>query len=1193
MYVVSITGETMITFERYSATNLYRISSTSPDGDGYLAFYLLAGDAADRLSIAQTWRSAVGYYVFLKDEPSNLAAFVQALDRFFAGAAPERTGWAWLTFAAESGTVEGTVANSSGGEAVLKTEQPAYPLHDHALRLMKNAPTSVVEPVSEDIRGFTVAVPAVPSEVGSMNTPDHSYDMHISLAGPSRGCIQSKMAVSDLAEFGWDVGLYYFVQGATSIVRQYYPVLNPYPETPVMLATSFDPVDVFNPDRTYMQFTEEQAASAHKMESTSSLGDEIPLPPFVMKSKFRTTYGEEIGLKPVSAPPPPGRRGARLVVMPLAYNDRGGVTESYVAPDGDFQMVILSGKPAGEGEIRDRHLLLGLSGLESVSFREHTDSVEGSVLSFFPFSPSFVPVFPLFGAGAKQQTTDTTPLIVDQDSKGNKYETSWITVGAPLPQNGKQPVAAYFAQPDGAALYGGQSEMVNDEDILPYLAAKAALLPAPEDTTCFPAAPVTGAVPATTEFGANFVQDLEFQILSPSRRTTIQEFSADLSPESKAAEETLAYGTTPQGLLAQIGDFQWKELILASNKDSKSGEVQSLMFTNLNPTLQAAFQTNQQFLVITSDKYLKEGGTTFQDTISIEGWPFFIDVSLNEIGNYRNVLIFKFGEGSVADRVRDVRTWTDPHNFNLTEDDNLKQLSDWLVAYIEDARERAKADAAFANFVELVDNPAWNGILALNVTIGLSDFPPELKGLLAGIDLNRFSAHHFGIDVNFVQSDGGELIMEPQSSLFGLIDYVDESIDSVEGVAALKVRRNRRMVKTLASVPAASSSSDNVPPFYAQPYEFVVLTLQVVFANSEIKNFTSTIKLTINQLFGEAVSNPDSTEDPNANAIILDGIYEDHNGARSYVFNIRESKFFRFVGRVVDYVQIVKAQFSTLQSVPVPGSDGDEIVQSRFSFWGTMSFYNVADDFDLFSFDRLSYASMYVDMSFALSVPDKPVFGFNPAAMTFDPTGSVARDNSVFRNFPLQLQGVVYNGNSTGRPTDMGFMTVKTPLTGYSNSVDNTWYALSFTINLGTAGALAASIGLTAQLYAAWSPVYDPRSKNPIAVSLRLPRGGGDRNQLSLQGILQLSIKSIKFNTTIDEDTHNRAFLLLFERIALRVLGMNLPSNATIDAVLFGNPNPGSTPSSLGWYFAYNTSTNNSTAPVRIDGQQLLESEEE
>src|SRR6185503_18788975 len=36
-------------------------------------------------------------------------------------------------------------------------------------------------------------------------------------------------------------------------------------------------------------------------------------------------------------------------------------------------------------------------------------------------------------------------------------------------------------------------------------------------------------------------------------------------------------------------------------------------------------------------------------------------------------------------------------------------------------------------FLALVDNPAWNGILALRVDVGLENFPDDLKGLLAGI----------------------------------------------------------------------------------------------------------------------------------------------------------------------------------------------------------------------------------------------------------------------------------------------------------------------------------------------------------------------------------------------------------------------------------------------------------------------------
>lgn len=1186
LYTVSAPGETMITFERHNATNLYRVSSASPGGDGYLVFYLIAGDATDALTAAQTWHDAIGYYVFLKQEPADLDSFVIALASFFAGASPARTSWAWLSFTPEAnGAIEGTIIHSTedAGLAAAETNAPSVPqLHNYAVNLMRQALLGTVEPPSDDIAKFTLVHPPVATKAADNEASDFqniaafSRDVHLSLTGPNRGCIMGKISASDFAVEGW-VGLYYFIQGATSIVPQFYPVVNVYPSTPVMFAMSFDPLDQLNPDRTYLQFTDEQREPVQAANAVAEYKEE-PLPPFVMDSKFRTIYGERIGLLPVTAPVPPGRRGARLVQQPLPD---GGY---YIAPDGDFMMVLLSDNSGSSSEREESNLLLGVSGLESIAFREESPTVEGNYVSFFPFMPAYVPVFPLL----KSETQPSSASVDNMSLITSRKDcvTSWITVGPPLTPTD----VLYFAQPDGAALYREEDGAGSDGNILTYFAATAAVLPDPKTTTCFPVAPVTTVVPATDEFGPDFIRNFELQILSPTRRAIIQQVSTSLSQASESASDdddaTEKYGTTPQGFLTKVDGFQWKELLLASNTDVNTGTVQSLAFTDLNPTLQAAFQTNQQFLVITSDTYLKEGGTKFQNTIPIEGWPFFIDVSLNEVGNYRNVIISKFSEGSVTERVRDTRLWTDPTNFNSTEDDNLNKLSSWLVAYIENARERAAHDAAFANFVEIVDDPEWNGILALNVTIGLSDFPPELKGLLAGIDLERFAAHHFGINVNFVQPDGnGGLEMVPQSSMFGLIDYVDESL------AASNIQNVEESQSTAKEFAPVVLEANGNPPFYEQPYQFVVLTLQVVFSNSEIKNFTSTIKLTINQLFSEAVRNPDSS-DLEANAIILDGSYEDHNGARSYVFNIRKSIYFRLIGKVVDHVEIIKAQFSTLQSIPVPGTT-DEIVQSRFSFWGTMGFYNVADDFDIFSFDSLSYASMYVDMSFALSAPETPLFGFNPAAMTFDPLGSKARNNSVFKNFPLQLRGVVYNGNSTGRPTDMGFMAVKTPLTGYSNSIDNTWYALSFTLNLGTPGALAASLGFTAQMYAAWSPVFDTRTKNPISVNFQLPRGGGNKSQLSLQGVLQLAIRSIKFNTTLDDETGNRAFLLIFERIALRVLGLNLPTNATLDAVLFGNPDPDSTPGSLGWYFAYNKTTTSALASTREQKQLPIKSEVE
>ncbi len=1161
-------------FERYNATDLFLVGSSSPGDAGYVAFYLIAGDAGQTLTIGQTWNTVAGYYLFLRHEPTDLAAFAAALSGFFASATPQHTGWAWLVFTpgeqpALAGTVVDAVENSG---AVVLAATTDLRLYNYAAPLMQGTPVQAVAADLDNITGFQFAYPPI---AGSP-PPNFAGDIHLPLVGAHRGCLLGEVTIGDFsnnASSGWNIGIYYFVQGASSIVSQYYPVFTPEAGLQVMFRMSLDPVDQLNPDRTYLQFTDVSFLLVQDPANPMQFSIEQAAMPGALMSAFRTIYGDRIALVPVTSTAG-GGRPAKLVLQPLPSN--GGEQEYYFTPDGDFCLAVLPGT-SGSGSEREQHdLMPGLSGLESIGFRPHTAATEGNVLSFFAGNAAYVPVFPLLGAS----TAGAQPLLTSE------YVTAWMSVGAPIALETPPDSVLYFAQPDGAPLYGDSGTAANADssaDILSYFPAAAALLPMPSRSACFPAAPIAAAMAATGEFGAGFIRNLELQVLSPFRQTAIRQFSAGQASAFKEAGRGSAekYGTTPQGLLVKTEGFQWKELLLASNTDSaQGGAAQSLSFTDLNSVLQAAFQTNQQFLVITWDKYLKEDGTLFQDTISIEGWPFFLNVGLSQPGDYRNVLIFKFGEGTVADRVRDVRLWTDPEHFNQTENDNLQTLSDWLTVYIEDAKERAREDSAFASFAALVDNPAWNGILALNATIGISDFPPELKGLLAGIDLNRFSAHHFGIDVNFVQPDGsGGLQMAPQSSMFGLIDYIDESLVDPRAIYTQEHGDNGSDVEL---------PDPDFPPYYDHPYQFVVLALQVVFANSEIKNFTSTIKLTVNQLFGEAVLNPDNSTGPGVNAMILDGIYEDHSGSKAYVFNIRESVRYSLIGKIVDYVEITKAQFSTLQSVPVPGSEtGDEIVQSRFSFWGTMSFFNVAEDFDIFSFNRLSYAGMNVDMSFALSDSANPEFAFNPGETTFDMAGSEARNDSVFKNFPLQLQGIAYNGNSTGRPQDMGFMAVKTPLAGYQTTIDNTWNALAFTINLGTPGALAEAVGFTAQLFVAWSPVYAPANTNPINISLKLPRGGGNKNQISLQGVLQLTIRTIKFNTTVDDDG-NRAFLLLLERIALRVLGIGLPMHATLDAVLFGNPDPGAATDSLGWYFAYNKTG----ALAKTDGQQLFINDE-
>ena len=170
--------------------------------------------------------------------------------------------------------------------------------------------------------------------------------------------------------------------------------------------------------------------------------------------------------------------------------------------------------------------------------------------------------------------------------------------------------------------------------------------------------------------------------------------------------------------------------------------------------------------------------------------------------------------------------------------------------------------------MDIVTSDAWNGIIALQVDIGLDDFPDDIKGLLGGIDLSQFNGHHFGIDVNYVQLTAGKLTA-PKSSLFGLISYYDAAYARANGI----------------NIGNSGSSSSPINPG-ADGYNFTVLYLQVVFNNSVITDFNSLIRLSATSWFGEpAVANC---------TIDLIGSYEEHDNKPTYSFTTKKNQYYQF-----------------------------------------------------------------------------------------------------------------------------------------------------------------------------------------------------------------------------------------------------------------------------------------------------------
>lgn len=829
----------------------------------------------------------------------------------------------------------------------------------------------------------------------------------------------------------------------------------------------------------------------------------------------------------------------------------------YMVPQGALSLTLDSAyKPYVDSQ-EQMQLMCGLSATETISFTpqfiDATLTVTGTSdwLTFQPGQKAFALQFPV------QATQNVVGSNTKQEWLSDQYDTAWS--GLVMVNANNTPIV-YHAQPQGSALFSPTQD--SRSPLFDHLVTGSGVLSDAQQTIYVPMVPY-GKIATSSSKTVDYSL-FEKQILNPTRKAhiadIIQAQNIPASPNglhsARATGESGIPSTSPQGFYVNVNPQTgvWDVLQLASNQfmtaEGTMSEIFNLQFTPASTTLQTALQSNQLFLVISYNQQLSDGTyvlDNFSYEMEIAEWPFLLNVPKEPAnGKYKNVLIFKFCTGALIDKVQNIQGWNSPDTFNDKSNSGLPNLSMWLQQYIQSGMDQytVRKDTDYANFYNIATNPNWQGVIALGVDISVQDFPKELQGLLAGIDLNSFYAHHFGIDISIVNNNNGVVAMQPSSSMFALIDYQDPTFYGLDS--------NPDLYKAKAPI----NGSVN--------YDFVVLQLKIVFINSTIYNYNSYLALTVNKLFGEKINS--SNRD---NLIILTGTYENSNGVPSYTFMNTSDNILNLVNQnIITEVEIIKTTFVTV----VPQDDEESsTVYSKFSFWGFIN-YNNLEGFDLFSFGTesdsvnnhfkgLSYSNMYIDLTFQLETPTVKTFVFDIGQMAFDIGQSTPRVNSLYSHFPLQLSGISC-GNNSDTPTQQGYLNVSIPELQNQQSVSGEWYALVFNLNMGTLGALASSAGFTSSFMMAWCV-----GAQGAWAGVKLPGVNPQAPSFSLQGVLKLNIGSIMLQTATGTDSI--AYLMKINNIALDVFSLSFPPGGNISFMLFGNPASDAKPESLGWYGAY------------------------
>jgi hypothetical protein len=884
-----------------------------------------------------------------------------------------------------------------------------------------------------------------------------------------------------------------------------------------------------------------------------------------LATPLRSRQGAPITLYP--------RQNAALVFNPgTGAPGPGGAMQ--LAPAGDFELGCDAGPDPAD-------LLCGLNGTEAITFHPRRSGTTGDVLRFTPYQPAYASRFPFGEVSPVSAPFDPAPALLD-----DTRTTSWATVvssrGASVP---------YLAQPAGAALYGqGDPLSKQNPDILGWKAPAAAI----PDHAAFPLAPyaATGMLHAGT-FAPGAAGDFEREVIGPTRRRHIPAAGADASGD--------AYTTvTSSGLLATVKGGTWTQIRLAQTPPL------GLYFCSPTPTLQQAFQSGDLMLVAANKEYLGkafrgEGGCEgadplFSNHVDIGGWELAANVgTANRYADYRNVLIIKGRRGRLYDPMdvdhsllANPERWTAPASFAAPADQNQATglpgnpsaaetivLAQWLKDYFAAAWKSEDPD--LDRFRAVATDESWTGILVLRADI--AKVPDDLVGILAGVaDPDDFHAHHLGIEITPVSTKPGPIpgpTVSGTSSLFGLIDYTD----------------------SLFVPPQPGQPAQAVAPATDQTYDFRLLALKVLFANTAVDSFHSYAQLTATSWFDTPVDFQAEQSTNPYGAIVLEGTLQSDDGQPVYNMSTDTDTTFYFDHDVLAKLEITGAVMSTRDTgLQKDTTETDLLVRSWFGLTGFLDFKTprVVDEsvpggeypFDAYSFGSdpaepdaprrgLAFSNLGILMTFP---PDRPADSsliLDAAETRFDPVTSTARPGSLFRQFALDVAGL-RSGTAKTPPSACGYSQVVTGarLTGVDGY---DWWGVEYLLPLGTPGNLAGRTVLTARLLTAWAadPGRGLTTREPVdrtsaggyraAVALGLPGSEGGAKLIALQNVLKLSVGQIR----LLYDTGAGSFLLLFSEIALKLFGLlSIPPGSTLFS-LYGDPSGGGDPSGLGWYAMY------------------------
>jgi hypothetical protein len=465
---------------------------------GELAGYTIAFLPSQRSStptsvtLAETWQTYPGVYLFLGSTPSDQAAFVAALSTYLSDSAYPGLRFAWIANpndAVASWQISRIGANqATPGDNALTTA--LSPFNFRNLALFIGTGSTVALDNTQD--GFLITAPSGPAsaiyltaQAGAAVLDDITPPLSLSFA-TQPGCFTFTLNLDNSGQSPdfdlLDVGCRYFsnntiLPNTDRLTSWRFPVFDAaLAPNPLPLTVSMDPLNPLLGDRTYFGL----------LAADTNSGP-------TLASYYSTTTGYALTLTP-TAPTTPSQL-PRLVLAVRALSNPAGPTDPYyLTPSGPFTIGTVVGAPAAsEGDTLSMRVIGGTSGTEYVGLTASA----GNQFYFFPNQPAYAPSY---GSAATSGASGLSPVAT----------TAWVYISGPGTTG-----ATYYAQPDDAPFFAAGSA----PSFLPFLEFPNGTLPvAGAPSTPVPTMFPMVAFPGINPTGLTDSLQLEQRVLSPYRQ---------------------------------------------------------------------------------------------------------------------------------------------------------------------------------------------------------------------------------------------------------------------------------------------------------------------------------------------------------------------------------------------------------------------------------------------------------------------------------------------------------------------------------------------------------------------------------------------------------------------------------------------------------------------------------------------------